>query len=270
MSDRPPCIARYERTIVGSLADVWENVHDWEHLPWLHATSFRSIALLEAGEWGWRARVGLPADGGSGDAAAPEVEIALRLRPGEEAYDVTTLSGPGEGTVIATHLAAHGPEETGVSVGFHLPGVGDDAAEMVGALYVSLYTRLWDEDQSMIEGRRRVTASPPPRVPAGARADLGPREGLTLPHAFDLAGRRFQLVAHAGGLLAHDATCPHRGGTLRGEPDAQGRITCPWHGYCFDVASGRSADGRGLRLAPAPRIRIAADGRVEAVMEPAR
>lgn len=267
MSGRPPCIARYERTVTGSLADVWENVHDWEHLPWLHRTSFRSIALLEAGEWGWRARVGLPANGAGEE---PEVEIALRLLPGEEAYDVTTISGPGEGTVIATRLAARAADETGVSVGFHLPGVGDDAAGPVGALYVSLYTRLWDEDQSMIEGRRRATLSPPPRVPAGARAELGPRDGLTLPLAFDLGGRRFQLVEHAGALIAHDATCPHRGGPLSGAPDASGRLACPWHGYCFDVGTGLGADGRGLRLAAAPRIHVRPDGSVEAVMESPR
>jgi nitrite reductase/ring-hydroxylating ferredoxin subunit len=40
------------------------------------------------------------------------------------------------------------------------------------------------------------------------------------------------------------------------EPDADGCITCPWHGYRFDIATGLSADGRGLRLGPCPRIDI--------------
>ena len=35
-----------------------------------------------------------------------------------------------------------------------------------------------------------------------------------------------------------------------------GCITCPWHGYRFDVRTGASADGRGLRLGAAPRVAI--------------
>jgi nitrite reductase/ring-hydroxylating ferredoxin subunit len=77
-----------------------------------------------------------------------------------------------------------------------------------------------------------------------------------LPLGFDFGSGRFRLVDIAGTLMAHSATCPHWLGPLHGAPDTDGVITCPWHGYRFDVASGCSADGRGLRLAPAPAIRI--------------
>jgi nitrite reductase/ring-hydroxylating ferredoxin subunit len=260
---RPPRIARYERRVAGSLAGVWENVHDWEHLPWLHASSFRSIEALDAGDWGWRARVGLPPDPGGA-----EIEIELRRRPGEEAYDVTTRSGPGTGGVVATRLAAAGPEHTDVEVSFHVPGVGDDAAGALGAAYVALYTRLWDEDEGMIVARAAALATPPAPLRAPAHADLGPRDAFATPATFELAGRRFQAAEVGGRLVAWPAACPHRLGPLPAEPDGEGCVRCPWHGYRFDVRTGRSADGRALRLGPAPRLRIRDDGHVEAVLAP--
>ena len=45
-----------------------------------------------------------------------------------------------------------------------------------------------------------------------------------------------------------DPVCPHRGGPLDEAPVEAGCLTCPWHGYRFDVRTGRSADGRGLAL----------------------
>jgi nitrite reductase/ring-hydroxylating ferredoxin subunit len=266
VSTLPPRVGRYERTIEGSLERVLENVHDWEHLPWLHRTSFRSIALLEAGDWGWRARVGLPPE-----PAGPEIEIELRLRPGELAYDVTTLAGPGSGTVIATRLRVQDPETTGVEVGFHVPAVGDDDAPAVGQAYATLYERLWNEDQVMIAERTRALTRPPPAVPVGARATLGPRSALAPPLEFGLAGRRFRLVEHRGELLAHDATCPHRLGPLLEAPDAAGELSCPWHGYRFDVRTGRSTDGCGLRLLRPPRVRTDPEtDEVTVTMDPQR
>jgi len=44
----------YERVVRASLVRVWENVFDWEHLPWLHSQSFRRVELKESGPWGWR------------------------------------------------------------------------------------------------------------------------------------------------------------------------------------------------------------------------
>ena len=41
-------VAVYRRTIAASLERVRENVHDWEHLPWLHRESFSSI---DSGAW---------------------------------------------------------------------------------------------------------------------------------------------------------------------------------------------------------------------------
>ena len=35
-----------------------------------------------------------------------------------------------------------------------------------------------------------------------------------------------------------------------------GRVMCPWHGYTFDVRTGRECTGRGLTLRSAPRVEI--------------
>ena len=258
----PPRIAFYERTVAGSLAGVWENVHDWEHLPWLHASSFASIALLDSGEWGWRARVGLP--------AGPEIEIELRKRDGEQAYDVTTHSGPGVGSVIATRLAAAGPDTTRVEVGFHIPGIGNDAAAGVGAGFVSLYTRLWDEDEAMIVARADAETHGPTPLTEAVEADLGPRGELALPVSFELGGRRFHAAEVGGQLVAWAAACPHRHGPLPDAPDSEGCVLCPWHGYRFDVRSGRSADERNLFLGRAPTLTVGDDGHLHALLEPDR
>ena len=41
-------VARYDRVIDAPPERVWENVHDWEHLPHLHGSSFRSIETKTA------------------------------------------------------------------------------------------------------------------------------------------------------------------------------------------------------------------------------
>jgi nitrite reductase (NADH) small subunit len=54
----------------------------------------------------------------------------------------------------------------------------------------------------------------------------------------EIAGRVLAL-AHAGGAFHAVADrCPHRGGPLS-EGTLEGcKLTCPWHGWTFDVSSG--------------------------------
>ncbi len=68
---------------------------------------------------------------------------------------------------------------------------------------------------------------------------------------------RVEVLAAADvDLVVHSTTCPHRLGPLDGCEVVDGLITCPWHGYRFDVRTGESADGHKLRLAAAPRLAV--------------
>lgn len=246
----------YRREICADPTRVWENVYDWEHLPWLHRSSFSRIELVDRGAWGWRARVGL---------APARQEILLELWTEQQAgrYVARTLEGPGAGTEIWTRIEPRGAR-TGIEVEFCVPGVAPEQVASVGAAFERLYTRLWDEDEAMMRrraqqlARTRATASPE------ARAALGPLAGLLprLPLLLDFAGERVRLVRIGDEVVAHSALCPHWLGPLEDVPLEDGCVRCPWHGYRFDVRTGASADGRRLRLAPAPRIEVDAGGEV--------
>jgi nitrite reductase/ring-hydroxylating ferredoxin subunit len=75
-----------------------------------------------------------------------------------------------------------------------------------------------------------------------------------LPLLVDVEAETFRIVEIEGGLHAHATVCPHWLEPLGGVAVEDGCIRCPWHGFVFDVRSGESADGRALRLAPAPRV----------------
>lgn len=53
-------------------------------------------------------------------------------------------------------------------------------------------------------------------------------------------GRTLALYNIDGAFYATDNTCLHRGGPL-GEGELDGQIiTCPWHGWQYDVTSGEN------------------------------
>ena len=57
------------------------------------------------------------------------------------------------------------------------------------------------------------------------------------------------LYHTASGFYATDNTCPHRGGPLA-EGDLMGNeITCPWHLWGFDVATGLCAGNPEISVA---------------------
>jgi len=250
-------VAVYRRRVAASEARVWENVRDWEHLPWLPRASFRSIALEEEGDWGWRARVGLPL------AEGAEILLELRVQPDEPRYVARTLAGPGAGSEIWTRVRAIDAGTTDVEVEFWLPGVAPERADALGAAYSALYRRLWDEDEAMMV--RRTEALDARRGGEPGPLELGPLAALRarLPLCVELAGVRWRLLELDGAVVAHAASCPHWGGPLEDAPlAADGTITCPWHGWRFDLRTGRSAEGRGVRLPAAPRLEIDAAGAV--------
>ncbi len=244
--------ASYRRDVVASLERVWENVFDWEHLPWLHATTFRAIERLAEDRFGWRARVNLAR---GGDA---EIELVADRTSGR--YVARTLAGIGTGTEIWTQLETQANGTVAVAIEFCVRPVSSAARETIGRGYVEMYARLWDEDEGMI--RRRETALLRRREPgkrgdaAQAEVSLGTEAELRarLPVEFELGQECFQLVDVAGELVARASECPHRLGPLAPCPDSKDTLVCPWHGYRFDTNDGRELAGRKLRLARAPRL----------------
>lgn len=69
----------------------------------------------------------------------------------------------------------------------------------------------------------------------GSITDIPPGTG----REFTVGDRVVAIFNVAGRLHALDGICPHAGGPL-GEGTLQGTIvTCPWHGWQFDVSTGK-------------------------------
>jgi nitrite reductase (NADH) small subunit len=78
------------------------------------------------------------------------------------------------------------------------------------------------------------------------------------------AGERWYVLANVdSALYALDNNCPHNGGPLgKGSLDGP-EVTCPWHGWRWDVTSGRNCwpgtDWRARRLP----VRVVGDGDIQ-------
>ncbi|MGB8458077.1 MAG: Rieske 2Fe-2S domain-containing protein [Candidatus Acidiferrum sp.] len=58
-------------------------------------------------------------------------------------------------------------------------------------------------------------------------------------HQFQVEGKPVALANVAGNFYAINDVCVHRGGPL-GEGELEGKVvTCPWHGWQYDVTSGK-------------------------------
>jgi nitrite reductase/ring-hydroxylating ferredoxin subunit len=246
--------AVYDRTIAASVARIWENVLDWEHLPWLHRASFASVRLLDESTAGWRGWVT------SRSHALVESLVEVELDRPALRYVTRTVDGEGAGGEILTVLEPKGERSTDIRVEFRLRADPDRAAA-VGSAYVRLYTRLWDEDEAMMvrrqalideNGEQRMSTVKSERdVPLGSLTDLRKR----LPLVIRIAGRELRLVESEGAIRVHPTVCPHLGGPLAEAAVEAGCVTCPWHGYRYDLASGRCVSGPALVFGPLPAFR---------------
>lgn len=74
-----------------------------------------------------------------------------------------------------------------------------------------------------------------------------------------VAGERIVALFNVDGTIyALDGVCPHQGGPL-GQGDLEGCVvTCPWHGWQFDVRSGQHQASRSV-VQPALAVRIEGD-----------
>ena len=73
--------------------------------------------------------------------------------------------------------------------------------------------------------------------------------GLFQTAKFDLGDKSLCLVRLEDGFFAINNRCPHAGALLHhGHCNKRGIVTCPLHGYKFDVKTGLSADGNNYKL----------------------
>jgi len=61
-------------------------------------------------------------------------------------------------------------------------------------------------------------------------------------------GRRIVVCHTDAGWFAADGNCPHRGGPLAQGDLVGASITCPWHVWTFDLASGKNDINPEIRL----------------------
>lgn len=67
-----------------------------------------------------------------------------------------------------------------------------------------------------------------------------------------VAGKVLAVANVAGGFHAIDNTCLHRGGPL-GDGVLEGKIvTCPWHGWQYDVTTGKVSQNPSVGVASYP------------------
>jgi nitrite reductase (NADH) small subunit len=65
----------------------------------------------------------------------------------------------------------------------------------------------------------------------------------------EVGGRQIALFNTGGKFYAIDNTCLHRGGPL-GEGELDGTlVTCPWHGWEYDVTTGSNTDDPTKKVA---------------------
>ena len=199
-------VGSYTRDLGAALDRLIENALDWEHLPHLHDSSFSAIEVVEHGPTGWRAQARL--------ANGRAVTLALALDGA--GWITRTYAGDRLATEIRSAAEATGPDSCRVHVRFLvadlLPGKGADA----GQRYRALYERLYDEDERMMIARAEAIRRGP--------AALSVRRTVRLPD---------------GAELQAPVYCPHQGLPLDADPDADGVIVCPWHGYRVDARTGR-------------------------------
>jgi nitrite reductase/ring-hydroxylating ferredoxin subunit len=90
------------------------------------------------------------------------------------------------------------------------------------------------------------------RVPGAAEIPAGSSRAFSV-------GRYEVAVFNVGGdFYAIENSCPHQGGPLADGWLEDALVTCPWHGWCFDVRSGKMTLGD---YAQVPRFAVQRAGR---------
>lgn len=250
-------VGSYRRRLPVSLDRMYENALDWEHLPHLHNSSFTVIDCLDAGPWGWRANVI--------DSNGLASELELKLDRTRRRWITKNLSGPNEGAEIWTLVSPIGPHEIEIVVDFFVPNIPLEAREKVGQAYASVYTQLYHEDERMMV-TRQLELDRRAEVNVSTVSDeaqrIGPLESVESGRLVSCRGREYVLHCLAEDTkrvsltdwVIYPRLCPHQLGPLDEGEVVDGVVSCPWHGYKFDVRTGANLTGQACQLSPLPTL----------------
>ena len=67
-------------------------------------------------------------------------------------------------------------------------------------------------------------------------------------------GKRWVVVRDEADWCVFPALCPHQLARLEDSELKDGAISCPWHGYRFDVRTGANLTGQSCVLGPRPSV----------------
>ena len=154
---------------------VWENVLDWEHLPWLHRSSFNYVELEACGDWGWRTW--------SNVEHSEHVELVVD-KPNNK-YVARSYRENSQRSEIWTYLTPT-DSETDIHVTFNVADVDPTRKDSLGELYLSLYSKLWDEDELMMQERQEQLDHRFTRREQSREVNLGSKSELKLPLTVEL------------------------------------------------------------------------------------
>jgi 3-phenylpropionate/trans-cinnamate dioxygenase ferredoxin component len=80
------------------------------------------------------------------------------------------------------------------------------------------------------------------------------------PRLVVVGAMRLALVRTADGFYAVQDFCTHNKESLsKGSINYQQEIICPWHGYCFDLKTGRESQQRSADVQTYP-VKVNEDG----------
>ena len=91
-------------------------------------------------------------------------------------------------------------------------------------------------------------------ITVGKRGELEEGKGREI----SVKGEQIALFFCNGQYYAIGNVCAHRGGPLsEGECDKEGHVTCPWHGWTYDLKTGQCIMMPGAKV---PHYKVVVDG----------
>jgi len=232
-------VRTYRRRLPVSVERLYENALDWARLPHVHAASVATVSLVSSDVDGWRARI-------RAVGADADIDTTLRLDRATGCWIVRNALGE-----VRTQVVPIATRCTDIVVDVSSDGVD-----------IERLTLLYDRDEAMMLERQRQLDTRIESRRAPAPLVVGRRDEIALPHTLMFNGRAWVIADVRGAWRVYSARCPHMLGPLNPSCLDDNEVQCPWHGYRFDVVTGKCTSGQHYALAPAPRVHIDEAGRI--------